>query len=122
MQQTKTTLVLGATPNPDRYAHKATVMLTEYGHPVVPFGIKRGSIGDLEILNKWPGSADVHTVTLYINAKIQESFYAQIIALKPKRIIFNPGTENPKLADMATEQGIEALDACTLVMLKTNHF
>ena len=104
MQPTKKTLVLGATPNPNRYAYIATEMLRDFGHTVIPFGIKKGQIGAVEILNEWPTDAEVDTVTLYINTRIQEGFYEQIVALKPRRIIFNPGTENSVLQNLATSQ------------------
>ena len=122
MQPTKKTLVLGATPNPNRYAYIATVMLRAFGHTVIPFGIKKGQIGAVEILNEWPTDAEVDTVTLYINTRIQEGFYEQIVALKPRRIIFNPGTENSVLQNLATSQKIETIDACTLVLLQTNQY
>ncbi|HBN03405.1 MAG TPA: CoA-binding protein [Bacteroidetes bacterium] len=122
MQPTKKTLVLGATPNPNRYAYIATEMLRDFGHTVIPFGIKKGQIGAVEILNEWPTDAEVDTVTLYINTRIQEGFYEQIVALKPRRIIFNPGTENSVLQNLATSQKIETIDACTLVLLQTNQY
>lgn len=122
MQPTKKTLVLGATPNPNRYAYIATEMLRDFGHTVIPFGIKKGQIGAVEILNEWPTDAEVDTVTLYINTRIQEGFYEQIVALKPRRIIFNPGTENSVPQNLATSQKIETIDACTLVLLQTNQY
>ena len=122
MQQSKKTLVLGATPNPNRYAYIATEMLRDFGHEVIPFGIKKGQIGAVDILNEWPTNAEVDTITLYINPNLQEGFYEQIVALKPKRIIFNPGTENSVLQNLATSQKIEIIDACTLVLLQTNQY
>jgi predicted CoA-binding protein len=122
MPQSKKTLVIGATPKPERYAYIATEMLHDFGHEVVPYGIKKGTIGDYTILNEWPNSQKFDTITLYINPTLQEGFYDQILALKPKRIIFNPGTENSALEEMAKAKNIKTLDACTLVLLRTNQY
>jgi predicted CoA-binding protein len=122
MPQNKKTLVLGATPKPERYAHKATEMLLNQKHSVIPFGIKKGAIGEVAILNEWPSDNDIDTVTLYINPTRQKDFYDKILALKPKRLIFNPGTENPELERLAVAQNIIAQEACTLVLLRTNQY
>ena len=113
----KKTLVLGATPNPDRYAHRATLRLAQYGHEVVPVGIKEGKIGRFDILTGQPFIDDVDTVTLYVGTDRLEPYYDYILSLKPKRIIFNPGTENDELMELAEKQGIEIVEGCTLVML-----
>ncbi len=116
------TLVLGASPNPDRYAFKAVYSLMNHGHEVVPVGIKKGQVNGLAILNGFPVISDIDTVTLYINPVIQKGWYDYIIGLHPRRIIFNPGTENQELADLAQENGIQNIMACTLVMLATGEF
>jgi len=118
----KKTLVLGATPNPDRYAYLATVKLRSQGHEVVPVGIKKGMIGDLEIVNGRPLPGDIDTVTLYLGPERQQEYYDYILSLKPKRIIFNPGTENDELAALAEANGIETVEACTLVMLSIGNY
>ncbi len=118
----KKTLVIGATPNPSRYAFIATEMLTEYGHEVIPFGIKRGKILDHEIINEFPVDAQVDTVTLYVNPQLQDQYQQLIIDLKPKRVVFNPGTENPAFEKLLAENNIEPIEACTLVMLRTNQY
>jgi predicted CoA-binding protein len=120
--QTLTTLVLGASPNPERYSFLATNLLHEMGHAVYPFGIKKGQIGDLTILNEWPAAGTVDTVTLYLGPAGQVEYYEAIIGLSPRRIIFNPGTENPEFLAMAQEKGIDTIEACTLVMLKTGQY
>ena len=122
MQQTKPTLVIGATTNPARFAYIATEMLMEYQHPVVLYGVRRGAVNGITIQNEWPNHADIDTVTLYINAKRQVEYEEKILALKPKRIIFNPGTENPTLQRRALAANIEAINACTLVMLRTGQY
>jgi hypothetical protein len=113
----KKTLVLGATTNPERYAYLATNKLLKFGHEVVPVGIKTGEIGGLSILHGKPEVPDVDTVTLYLGPERQREYYDYIISLQPKRIIFNPGTENPELLQLAEKQNIEVVEGCTLVML-----
>lgn len=120
----KKTVIIGATPNPARYAFTAAGMLTEYQHPIVPVGIKKGMVAEQEILNlhEKPVIADVDTVTLYIGPRHQPEWYDYILSLKPQRIIFNPGTENRELYQRAVEQEIEAVEACTLVMLRAGTY
>lgn len=112
----KKTLVVGASPKPDRYGYKAVDKLTDHGHPVYAFGIRKGKIGDVEISSEWP-KEEFDTVTLYLNPKNQEEYYDRIIALNPKRVIFNPGTENPVFQKMLSDKGIAFEEACTLVLL-----
>jgi predicted CoA-binding protein len=116
------TLVLGATPNPSRYAYLAAMSLKKHGHEVVPLGIKKGDIDGLAIINTRPELIGIDTVTLYINPTHQKEWYGYILGLHPKRIIFNPGTENPELEKLAEVEGIEATVACTLVMLSVGTF
>jgi len=115
------TIVLGASPNPERYAYEAVVRLLSKGHEVIPIGIRQGkTAGDLDIINGMPLIENVHTVTLYISPDIQAEYYDYILnTIHPKRIIFNPGTENPELLKLIKERGlkIEVEVACTLVML-----
>lgn len=120
----KKTVIIGATPNPTRYAYLAANMLTQYRHEIVPLGIKKGMVANHEIedIRNKPAIENVHTVTLYIGPQRQPEWYDYIIGLKPKRIIFNPGTENEAFEKLAEEKGIEALEACTLVMLRSNQF
>jgi len=120
--QTPTTLVLGASPNPDRYSFLATNLLNEKGYNVYPFGIKKGQIGNMNIINEWPTAGSIDTVTLYVGPTGQEEYYEAILDLAPRRIIFNPGTENLDLQAMAQEKGIETIEACTLVMLTTGQY
>ena len=120
--QTPVTLVLGASPNPERYSFLATNLLNDKNFKVYPFGIKKGKIGEHEIMNQWPEKGSIDTVTLYVGQAGQEAYYDAIIELSPRRIIFNPGTENPDLQALASENGIETIEACTLVMLKTGQY
>ncbi len=113
----KKTLVLGATPNAERYSYLATMRLAQHGHEVVPVGIRKGEIEGIKIVEGKPEEEGVDTVTLYIGPDRQPEYYDYILSLKPKRIIFNPGTENPELVKLAKEQGIETVEGCTLVML-----
>ena len=118
----KKTLVLGATNNPERYAFLAVQRLLRHGHEVVPVGIRSGQVEGLEILNGTPAVDDVDTVTLYVGPDRQPAYYDYILSLHPKRIIFNPGTENDELQELAAENGIKTLEACTLVMLQTGQY
>jgi predicted CoA-binding protein len=120
----KTTAILGASNNPSRYAYIAAGMLKDYGHPIIPIGIKKGEVyGEpMADLREKPHFDDVHTVTLYMNPERQKEWYDYILSLSPKRIIFNPGTENYELTQQAEAQGIETIQACTLVMLRAGQY
>lgn len=118
----KKTLVLGASDNPSRYSYLAVEKLARYGHTVVAIGKKEGLIGNTPVIKGKPDEKDVDTVTLYLNPQLQEQYYAYILALHPKRIIFNPGTENAELEKLASDNQIETLEACTLVMLGTGQY
>ena len=116
-QAVKNTVVIGVSENTERYAAMAVNRLNSHGHKVFPVGLNKGTIHGFPILTDKPFIPDVDTVTLYIRPEIQKAMYEYIISLKPKRIIFNPGAENPELEKLAAEKGIETLEACTLVML-----
>lgn len=117
---TAATLVLGATPNPTRYAYLATERLLKHGHEVVLVGIKEGEIAGIPIINNLDEPATpIDTVTLYVGPQRQSPYYDYLLELKPRRIIFNPGTENPELMKLAKENDIEPVIACTLVLLAT---
>lgn len=118
----KVTVVIGATNNPERYSFKALHALLNHHLTVIPLGVKNGSVGGLEIINDKPKLDDVDTVTLYINSTVQKSWEDYILSIHPKRIIFNPGTENIDFMEKARKQGIEVLEACTLVLLATNQY
>ncbi len=118
----KKTLVLGASTKPDRYGNIATRRLKLYNHEVVPVGNRAGKIDGIEILLGKPKVEGIDTITLYLNPKRQIEFYDYIIGLKPNRIIFNPGTENPELVKLAKENGIKSEIACTLVLLSVGQY
>ena len=118
----KKTVVIGASPNPERYGYKATSMLREYKHDVIPYGAKKGEIEGLAILNDLPEDDDVDTVTLYLNPANQQEYYNYIIGLHPRRVVFNPGTENPDFERQLIDNGIQPLEACTLVLLRTGQY
>lgn len=115
----KKTVIIGATTNPSRYAYFAADRLTNSGHEIVPVGIKKGEVFGEEILDirESPKVENVDTITLYLGARHQPEYYDYLLNLNPKRIIFNPGTENPELVKLASKKGIETENACTLVML-----
>lgn len=118
----KKTVVLGASENPSRYSFLAINRLKAHQHPVVAIGRKNGEVAGIRITKERPDEDGVDTVTLYLNPANQKPYYDYIIGLKPKRIIFNPGTENDELIEMAKEHGIEPVLGCTLVMLSTGQF
>jgi predicted CoA-binding protein len=118
----KKTVVLGASDNPSRYSYLAVQKLNRYGHPIVAIGKKTGKVGDTNVITERPEEKDVDTVTLYLNPQHQKQYYDYILSLKPKRIIFNPGTENMELEKLAADNGIEPVEACTLVMLGTGQY
>lgn len=118
----KRTLVLGASTREDQYANMATRRLVNAGHPVIAVGVREGSIDGTPILKEIPKGVPIDTVTMYVGAQNQEVWEARILELKPKRIIFNPGAENERLAKAATEQGVEVVEGCTLVMLSAGTY
>lgn len=119
---TKLTVVVGASENPERYSNKAILSLVKHGHNVIGLGIKEGEVAGIKILTNKPQLTDVDTVTLYIGPRNQPEWIDYLLQLKPKRIIFNPGTENPEFVALATKNGIECIEACTLVMLSIGNF
>ena len=116
------TLVIGASLNPDRYSNKAVLMLSNAGIPVTAFGLKKGSISNIQINTALKSYKNIHTVTIYLNPIHQEAYYDYIIKLKPKRVIFNPGTENPIFYRLLRESNVFYEIACTLVLLSTNQY
>ena len=118
----KKTVVLGASQNPQRYSHMAVKKLAAFDHPVIAIGKRPGNINGIDIITDKPLSGDIDTLTLYLNPANQKPFYEYIIALRPKRIIFNPGTENRELKELAEGKGIVTMEACTLVMLSTGQY
>lgn len=123
-KEMKKTLVVGATANSSRYAFLAARMLNEYGHEFVPIGIKKETVLGKEILNlrAKPPIDGIDTITLYIGPQNQPEWYDYLLSLKPKRIIFNPGTENDEFEKMAEAKNVEVVEGCTLVMLRSNQF
>lgn len=117
-----TTLVLGATENTSRYANMAIRSLREHNEPVVAVGRKAGQVLDIPIATDTDNIEQVDTVTLYLNPQNQEPYMDTILALKPRRVIFNPGTENPAFEAKLEAAGIEPVEACTLVMLRTGQY
>lgn len=120
--ESKKTLVLGASTTPSRYSNMAVLKLLKYKHEVVPVGIKKGKIGGIEILSAAIKIDEVDTVTLYLGPQNQPQYYKYILDLKPNRVIFNPGTINREFMKQLEGRGIEAVDACTLVMLSSDTY
>lgn len=118
----KKTLVLGASDNPSRYSYLAIQRLRKLGHPVVAIGKKQTTVDGVVIDNEQKPFTGIDTVTLYMNPQHQQAYYDYILSLNPKRIIFNPGTENDELIKLAEEKNISCHEACTLVLLSTNQY
>jgi len=118
----KTTLVLGASLNEFRYSNMAIKRLVNAGYSVVAIGNRKGFVDGVEIIKSKDLFQNIDTISLYLNAKNQESFYNYILALKPKRVIFNPGTENKELEVLLEKHNIYFESACTLVLLSTNTY
>lgn len=118
----KKTLVIGASENPSRYSYLAVQKLTAHQYPVIALGLKKGTIGNVEIETEKKNFQQIDTITLYINPLHQKAYYDYILSLTPKRIIFNPGTENGELVTLAKHNGIQCLEACTLVLLSTGQY
>lgn len=118
----KTTLVLGASDNVERYSNIAIKKLVAYNHTVIAVGRKKATVSNIIIEQEFTALENVDTITLYLSPTNQLPYYDSILSSNAKRIIFNPGTENEELAQLATSKGIEAINACTLVMLVTNQY
>ena len=118
----KKTLVFGASLNPERYSNMAMHRLSLNAIEVSAFGLKKGEVCGIEIDTDLQSFQNIHTVTLYVNPKRQEAYYDYILSLKPTRVIFNPGTENPKFYKLLDEVSIDYEVACTLVLLSTNQY
>ncbi|MBN1987970.1 MAG: CoA-binding protein [Bacteroidales bacterium] len=116
------TLVIGASTNPRRFSHMAINKLIEHGHEVVALGSSKGFVGSVKIETDKLPFKNIHTITLYLNPERQMEYYGYLLSLHPKRIVFNPGTENQELFKLAKEAGIEVVFDCTLVMLMNNRY
>jgi predicted CoA-binding protein len=119
---TKKTLVLGASLKPERYSNMAIHKLINFNHEVKAFGLKEGEVAGVPIDTELKSYKDVDTVTLYLNPQLQNAYYDYIIGLKPERVIFNPGTENPEVYKLLTDNNISYEVACTLVLLSTGQY
>lgn len=122
MEAIKKTVVLGASANPSRYSYLALNRLKAHRHPVLAVGRREAEVAGIAISKAPVVEEGVDTVTLYMNSTHQKEYYDYILNLRPKRIIFNPGAENPELAKLAEENGIEPMEACTLVLLATGQY
>ena len=118
----KKTLVLGASANPERYSYLAVNRLRSKGHPVVAIGSKKVQVADVDVETEKKQFENIDTVSIYLSPAHQEEYYDYILSLHPKRIIFNPGAENDALYDLAKTNGIQPMEACTLVLLSTGQF
>jgi predicted CoA-binding protein len=118
----KKVVVLGASPNPDRFSYKAVKRLARRNYPVVAIGKRAGFIEEIPIITGQPPIDQVHTVTLYLAPYHQGEIFDYVLSLRPKRVIFNPGTESPEFQEWLESYNIEIVHDCTLVMLATGRF
>lgn len=118
----KKTLVIGASLKPSRYSYSAINKLVNHKHPVVAIGLRKGEVAGVQIETEKLDFEDVDTVTLYLGPQLQPEYYDYVISLSPKRVIFNPGTENPEFVSLLEQNGIATDYACTLVLLGTNQY
>jgi len=116
------TLVLGASLKSTRYSNLAIIRLVQKQQEVAAIGLRQGNVSGVDIETTLIDFKDIHTVTLYLNPARQKQYYDYIIGLSPKRVIFNPGTENPELYELLKKANIEVEVACTLVLLSTNQY
>lgn len=121
-QYMRKTLVLGASLKPSRYSHITVRRLVNAKKETTAFGLLAGSISGVQVQTDFSAIKDVHTVTLYVNPMHQKEYYDRIVKLQPKRVIFNPGTENPEFYKLLKQEGINAEVACTLVLLATEQY
>ncbi len=118
----ETMVVLGASPNPERYSHIAVKSLLKRNYNVTAIGKRPGEIQNVPILTGMPDIKNVHSILIYMGPKNQTEYYEYILGLNPKRIIFNPGTENYELGKLAAQKNIECIFECALVMLNDRTF
>lgn len=116
------TLVIGASTNPERYAYQAIERLKAKDHPVIALGIKAGEVHGETIHTEKENWSAIDTVTLYVGPARQEHYIDYVCGLKPRRVLFNPGTENPVFEKRLAAEGILVERACTLVLLSTNQY
>ncbi|AQG78249.1 CoA-binding protein [Spirosoma montaniterrae] len=119
---THKTLVIGASERPDRYANQAAQRLLRHGHSIELIGLREGTIYGKPIQTGLPHLTDIDTITMYVSARNQPGYYEYIKQLKPRRVIFNPGAENPPFAEELRQANIEPVEACTLVMLSVGTY
>ena len=118
----KKTLVIGASENPSRYSYLAINRLLAHKHEVVAIGAKKGEVSGVQIDKELMPYNDIDTITLYVNPIRQKEYYEYILRLEPKRVVFNPGTENPELYNLLNQNNIEVDVACTLVLLSMDQY
>lgn len=116
------TLVVGASTNIERYSYKAAKMLLANGHEIELLGRNGGEIAGNLIKTSYLAFKDIDTITMYVAPNNQPALYDYLLGLKPRRIIFNPGSENPGFEEMAKNEGIIVEEACTLVLLSTKQY
>jgi predicted CoA-binding protein len=118
----KNTLVLGASANPARYSFLAINRLREHNHPVIAVGKRPAQVADVQVQVKTTEIPDLDTVSIYLNKDNQKNYYEYILSQHPRRVIFNPGAENPEFEMVLADKGVKVMEACTLVLLATGQY
>jgi predicted CoA-binding protein len=118
----KNTLVLGASANPARYSFLAINRLREHNHPVIAVGKRPAQVADVQVQVKTKEIQDLDTVSIYLNKDNQKNYYDYILSQHPRRVIFNPGAENPEFEMVLADKGVKVMEACTLVLLATGQY
>ena len=118
----KRTLLIGASSKPNRFSNIAIRNLVMHNHPVIAIGLREGEAHGVRILKPFPEVKDIHTVTMYIGPQNQPAYYDYILQVNPRRVIFNPGTENDELEKMLRESAVEVIEGCTLIMLSNGTY
>lgn len=122
MNNSKRVLVMGASEKPERYSNMAVKLLVKHNYDIIAYGAKPGLIGKVKIITNTDEIKDIHTVSLYLGEKNQIPYYNFILNLKPKRVIFNPGTTNIEFIYLLEKAGIKVVEHCTLIMLDNGLF
>jgi hypothetical protein len=115
-------VVLGASPDPGRYSYRAVRQLVKRNYEVVAIGKKKGLIGDILIETGQPPIQDVHTILIYLSPHHQGEIFDYVLSLRPKRVIFNPGTESPEFEEILISHNVEVVHDCSLVMMAMDRF
>lgn len=112
-------IVIGVSPNPARYSYQCVEALVHANYEVIAIGIRAGYIGKIKICTDRPLLKDIDTIILYVNKEVQQNYLDYVLQLNPAKILFNPGTECPEMAQVAIDNGIAIKYDCALVLINS---